>query len=114
MAEQILAQTQEQRMQQIMAPQMRQSLEILQLPALELRSLIQQEMEKNPALEEQAAEQEAIEEPKETAVKEDEELQGTYEGLPHLRSHNLLHPLFLSLGEYLFSHTISLSSLDPY
>jgi len=44
--------SQEQRMQMVLAPQLRQSLELLQLPILELRSLIQQELEKNPTLEE--------------------------------------------------------------
>lgn len=39
-------------MQQTMAPQLRQSLELLQVPALELRTLVQQEMETNPTLEE--------------------------------------------------------------
>ena len=46
--------SQEQRMQMVLAPQLRQSLEMLQLPILELRSLIQQEVERNPTLEEVA------------------------------------------------------------
>lgn len=37
---------------QILAPQLRQGLEMLQLPILELRSMIQQELEKNPTIEE--------------------------------------------------------------
>lgn len=52
MAEQFLAQTQEQRLQQILAPQLRQSLEVLQVPTLELRSLVQQELQQNPTIEE--------------------------------------------------------------
>ncbi|MFH0878969.1 MAG: RNA polymerase factor sigma-54 [Lentisphaerota bacterium] len=51
-AEQGLTQTQDQRLQMILAPQLRQSLELLQVPVLELRSLIQQELQKNPTLEE--------------------------------------------------------------
>lgn len=47
-----LSQSIQQRMQQTMAPQLRQSLELLQVPALELRALVQQEMESNPTLEE--------------------------------------------------------------
>lgn len=43
---------QSQQMQMILAPQLRQSLEMLQLPILELRTMIQQEMERNPTLEE--------------------------------------------------------------
>ncbi len=53
MAEQILAQTQQQRMQLILAPQLRQSLEMLQVPVLELQTLIQNELQQNPALEEE-------------------------------------------------------------
>ena len=40
--------------QQVLAPQLQQSLLILQAPMLELRNLIQQEMETNPVLEELA------------------------------------------------------------
>ncbi|HMP73425.1 MAG TPA: RNA polymerase factor sigma-54 [Kiritimatiellia bacterium] len=47
-----LSQTQQQRMQQTLAPQLRQSLELLQVPVLELRTLIREEMEQNPTLEE--------------------------------------------------------------
>lgn len=47
-----LAQTQEQRLQQILAPQLRQSLEVLQVPTLELRTLVQQELQQNPTIEE--------------------------------------------------------------
>src|SRR6266705_5880737 len=39
-------------LQQILAPQLQQSLLILQAPLLELRNLVQQEMETNPVLEE--------------------------------------------------------------
>ncbi len=49
---QYLAQTQQQRLQMILAPQLRQSLELLQVPILELRTLVQQEMQQNPTLEE--------------------------------------------------------------
>ena len=54
MADQYLSQIQSQRQMQVLAPQLRQSLELLQVPVLELRSLVQQEMEKNPTLEEQS------------------------------------------------------------
>jgi RNA polymerase sigma-54 factor len=46
--------TQSQQLQMVLAPQLRQSLEMLQLPILELRALVQQEMEQNPTLEEGA------------------------------------------------------------
>src|SRR5260370_9438797 len=40
-------------MQQVLAPQLQQSLQILQAPTLELRNLIQQELQTNPVLEEE-------------------------------------------------------------
>ncbi|MBI2440146.1 MAG: RNA polymerase factor sigma-54 [Lentisphaerae bacterium] len=49
---QSLALTQEQRQIQLLAPQLRQSLELLQAPMLELRELVQQELQLNPTLEE--------------------------------------------------------------
>lgn len=53
MAEQYLAQTQQQRMQMVLAPQLRQSLELLQVPILELQTLVQKEIQANPTLEEE-------------------------------------------------------------
>lgn len=47
-----LALSQDQRQIQMLAPQLRQSLELLQLPILELREQIQLELESNPTLEE--------------------------------------------------------------
>jgi RNA polymerase sigma-54 factor len=44
--------TQKLAQQQVLAPQMQQSLAILQAPILELRALIEQELEQNPVLEE--------------------------------------------------------------
>jgi RNA polymerase sigma-54 factor len=43
-------------MQQVLAPQLQQSLQILQVPMLELRNLIQQEIQSNPVLEEDITE----------------------------------------------------------
>ena len=43
-------------MQQVLAPQLQQSLHILQAPMLELRNLIQQEIQTNPVLEEEITE----------------------------------------------------------
>ncbi|MDO9541953.1 MAG: RNA polymerase factor sigma-54 [Kiritimatiellia bacterium] len=51
---QTLALTQEQRQLQTLAPQLRQSLELLQVPVLELRALIQKELQQNPVLEEKS------------------------------------------------------------
>ncbi|MCX7590793.1 MAG: RNA polymerase factor sigma-54 [Kiritimatiellae bacterium] len=44
--------SQQQQLQMILAPQLRQSLEMLQVPIMELRALIQHEIEQNPTLEE--------------------------------------------------------------
>lgn len=52
MADHQMSMSQEQRMQMVLAPQLRQSLEMLQLPVMELQTLIRQELEKNPTLEE--------------------------------------------------------------
>src|SRR4030081_482041 len=54
MAGQGMHQTQNLSLQQVLAPQLQQSLLILQAPLLELRNLVQQEMETNPVLEELA------------------------------------------------------------
>jgi RNA polymerase sigma-54 factor len=52
MAGQGMQQSQNLSLQQVLAPQLQQSLLILQAPLLELRNLVQQEMETNPVLEE--------------------------------------------------------------
>jgi RNA polymerase sigma-54 factor len=52
MAVQGLQQRQSLALQQVLSPQLQQSLLILQTPLLELRNLVQQEMETNPVLEE--------------------------------------------------------------
>ncbi len=44
------------RQDQVLAPQLQQSLQILQAPMLELRNLMQQEMQSNPVLEEELTE----------------------------------------------------------
>ena len=51
-----LTQTQSLSQQQVLAPQLQQSLQILQAPMLELRNLVQQEIETNPTLEMDATE----------------------------------------------------------
>ncbi len=51
-----MQQTQSMSMQQVLAPQLQQSLIILQAPMLELRNIVQQEMETNPVLEEEVSE----------------------------------------------------------
>jgi len=56
MPSQTLSLSQSQRLQMVLAPQLRQSLEMLQVPILELRAMIQKEIEQNPTLEELAPE----------------------------------------------------------
>src|ERR1700727_2562169 len=51
-----LSQTQSLSQQQVLAPQLQQSLQILQAPMLELRNLIQQEIQTNPVVEEEITE----------------------------------------------------------
>src|SRR5216110_4072530 len=52
MAGQGMQQTQSLALHQILSPQLQHSLLVLQTPLLELRNLVQQEMETNPVLEE--------------------------------------------------------------
>ena len=56
--------------QQVLSPQMRQSLEILQATALELQQMVRHELESNPVLEEEVPEEEV---PAETDGETDEE-----------------------------------------
>ncbi len=51
-----LSQTQSLSQQQVLAPQLQQSLQILQAPMLELRNLVQQELQTNPTLEDESGE----------------------------------------------------------
>ena len=67
-----LALLQQQRQMMILAPQLRQSLEMLQLPMLELRAVIQQEMERNPTIED-------VTDPHEVSVDAEQPAAGTVE-----------------------------------
>lgn len=58
---QTLSLSQSQRLQMMLAPQLRQSLEMLQVPILELRAMIQHELEQNPTIEEGPSQAETIE-----------------------------------------------------
>src|ERR1700730_13318316 len=71
-------------LQQVLAPQLQQSLLILQAPLLELRNLVQQEMETNPVLEELATEPNAdgSEEPPTSTA--DEEFKAEFDQLAKL------------------------------
>lgn len=66
----MLAQTQS--LQMVLAPQLRQSLEMLQLPMQELRTMIQKEVEQNPTLEEIPIDAVSIEAQTQPAAKPEE------------------------------------------
>src|SRR3989449_2515705 len=68
MAAQGMHQSQNLSLQQVLAPQLQQSLLILQAPLLELRNLVQQEMETNPVLEELATDPNSDEREEKTAA----------------------------------------------
>ena len=55
-----LRQVQKQTQNLVLAPQLRQSLKILQVPALELRSAILEELQTNPLLEEVGSNDESL------------------------------------------------------
>src|SRR5579871_1933838 len=74
-----LSQSQTLSQQQVLAPQLQQSLQILQAPMLELRNLIQQELCTNPTLEEDISEP-SIEDKKQ----EHEEFQEEFDRLAKL------------------------------
>ena len=71
-------------LQQVLAPQLQQSLLILQAPLLELRNLVQQEMETNPVLEELATEP-GTETPEEAAAEtQDDDFKAEFDQLAKL------------------------------
>jgi RNA polymerase sigma-54 factor len=82
MAGQGMHQSQNLSLQQVLAPQLQQSLLILQAPLLELRNLVQQEMETNPVLEELANETEEKVDTKPTSS--DEEFKAEFDQLAKL------------------------------
>src|SRR3954451_24067363 len=83
MAGQGMHQSQNLSLQQVLAPQLQQSLLILQAPLLELRNLVQQEMETNPVLEELATDPDEPEE-KKPATSSDEEFKAEFDQLAKL------------------------------
>ncbi len=81
MAGQGMSQTQNLSQMQVLAPQLQQSLIILQAPLLELRKLIAEEMQANPTLEEETTEPEPDEKTTDTA---DEDFKEEFEQLAKL------------------------------
>src|SRR3954469_23261604 len=84
MAGQGMHQSQNLSLQQVLAPQLQQSLLILQAPLLELRNLVQQEMETNPVLEELANEPSEEQPETKTTTKADEDFKAEFDQLAKL------------------------------
>jgi RNA polymerase sigma-54 factor len=78
-----MQQTQSLALQQVLSPQLQQSLLILQTPLLELRNLVQQEMETNPVLEE-LPDQPAPDEPSEAEPFEGDNFDNEFQKLASL------------------------------
>src|SRR5512133_650739 len=83
MAAQGMQQRQSLALQQVLSPQLQQSLLILQTPLLELRNLVQQEMETNPVLEE-LSEDSGADERSEAEASADENFRDEFERLASL------------------------------
>ena len=83
MAAQGMQQRQSLALQQVLSPQLQQSLLILQTPLLELRNLVQQEMETNPVLEE-LPEDSGTDERSEAEASADENFKDEFEKLASL------------------------------
>src|SRR5881296_2800530 len=83
MAGQGMRQTQNLALQQVLSPQLQQSLLILQTPLLELRNLVQQEMETNPVLEE-LPEEPGVDERNEVEPYADDNFKNEFEKLASL------------------------------
>ncbi|MBP7275836.1 MAG: RNA polymerase sigma-54 factor, partial [Kiritimatiellae bacterium] len=100
----LLTQVQSQRQTQVLAPQMRQSLEFLQAPMMELRTLIRRELEQNPVLEERPEEHDQIEasdEPaQETESVADTEMKFKEEFEQLARQDDAWRELFLQTASY--------------
>ena len=78
-----MQQTQSLSLQQVLSPQLQQSLLILQTPLLELRNLVQQEMETNPVLEE-LPDLPAPDEPSEAEASADDNFDNEFQKLASL------------------------------
>ncbi len=74
MAQQGLHISQRMAQQQVLSPQMQQSLQMLQAPMLELKAIIEQELQQNPVLEEVAVTEMAEEKPAEREAAEKADL----------------------------------------
>ncbi|HXA13690.1 MAG TPA: RNA polymerase factor sigma-54 [Opitutaceae bacterium] len=101
---------QRQTQQLVLAPQLRQSLKILQVAALDLRSVIQQELQNNPALEEMPTDDASFE--KETAPDTSEagDSDGTREEMDFSKEFEILS----KLDDDWRDHMAQVGGVQPY
>src|SRR5258706_9487495 len=106
-----LHQVQRLSLQQILAPQLQQSLHLLQVPTLELKSLVQEELQQNPLLEEVSKEEPSIEAESGTA-ETDADRGDTKEDIDFKKEFEVLSKLDDEWREY-FSQTSSFRQRSP-
>jgi RNA polymerase sigma-54 factor len=109
-----LHQVQRLSLQQILAPQLQQSLHLLQVPTLELRTLVQEELQQNPLLEEIAKDEPRVEveSPEGEVVPETDKTPTAEERQEFKEEFEILSKLDEEWREY-FSQTSSFRSRSP-
>ena len=101
---------QRQTQQLVLAPQLRQSLKILQVAALDLRSVIQQELQSNPALEEMPTDDASFE--KETAPEASEA--GDSDGMREEMDFSKEFEILSKLDDDWRDHMAQVGGVQPY
>jgi RNA polymerase sigma-54 factor len=101
---------QRQTQQLVLAPQLRQSLKILQVAALDLRSVIQQELQNNPALEEMPTDDASFE--KETAPEASEA--GDSDGMREEMDFSKEFEILSKLDDDWRDHMAQVGGVQPY
>ena len=107
-----LHQVQRLSLQQILAPQLQQSLHLLQVPTLELRTLVQEELQQNPLLEEIAKDEPRVEVESPEAEPEVDKTPTAEERAEFKEEFEVLSKLDEEWREY-FSQTSSFRSRSP-
>jgi RNA polymerase sigma-54 factor len=107
-----LHQVQRLSLQQILAPQLQQSLHLLQVPTLELRSLVQEELQQNPLLEEVSKDEPRVEAESGEGGEDGEKATTNEERAEFKEEFEVLSKLDEEWREY-FSQTSSFRSRSP-
>jgi RNA polymerase sigma-54 factor len=107
-----LHQVQRLSLQQILAPQLQQSLHLLQVPTLELRTLVQEELQQNPLLEEIAKDEPRVEVESPESEPENDKTPTAEERAEFKEEFEVLSKLDEEWREY-FSQTSSFRSRSP-